>query len=423
MLSAPVELTRVQRRGSPSFKVAVAEMQGWRTSHEDAHHMASGDRWGSFWVLDGHGGDKASEFCAPELGKESSLELEKASQMPDDARIGEIFEGVDRRCREHLHECSDRSGSTVVGALIVKAPDGTYSVKICNCGDSRGLVIAPPVEDASAPAQLKVKRPSHLTEDPPAWPLIVTSIDHKPDYPTEESRIVAAGGDVKKEERGEGVARLDGVLAVSRGLGDFEYKQDEKLPASEQKVSCLPDIYEAHGLKEGSVCVLACDGLWDVFNDDEVVTKVREQLRERPTADLGVMCASLIKEALGRSSRDNITVMIIQMVDGSEWSVRSGRFNESDEMMYFDKILPLKADDNADIDQYKAFLKRCSFPERPVPCAVSGRWFGSMFQCPGTGNIYMSRHCQKRGWAKFKAGGKVAVDNARSHVVTKDEAS
>merc|ERR1712039_450315 len=159
---------------------------------------------------------------------------------------------------------------------------------------------------------------------------------------------------------------------------------------------------------EGSVCVLACDGLWDVYTDDEVASVVREQLKEQPNADLGVMCADLVHKALNRNSRDNITVMIIQMVDGSDWSARSGKFNESDEMMYFDKMVAIG--ENQELDKearehFVSFLKRCNFPENPVTCAVSGRWFCSMFQCPGTGNIYMSKHCQKKGWAKFKAGG------------------
>lgn len=63
--------------------------------------------------------------------------------------------------------------------------------------------------------------------------------------------------------------RLDGNLAVSRGLGDFEYKQEEGRPVAEQKVSCVPDIYEVVGLKAGSLVILCCDGVWDVMTGDE----------------------------------------------------------------------------------------------------------------------------------------------------------
>merc|ERR1719382_876119 len=99
MLSAPVKLTRLQRRGSAAFKVGVAEMQGWRTSHEDAHAMDCSDKLGSFWVLDGHGGDPAAIFCAPRLldtsqpGEDETLPSAKALQ---DAftRVDELFRNL-----------------------------------------------------------------------------------------------------------------------------------------------------------------------------------------------------------------------------------------------------------------------------------------------------------------------------------------
>ena len=36
--------------------------------------------------------------------------------------------------------------------------------------------------------------------------------------------------------------RVDGGLAVSRALGDFDYKQRSDLPPTKQKVSVEPDV-------------------------------------------------------------------------------------------------------------------------------------------------------------------------------------
>merc|ERR1712019_49594 len=115
--------------------------------------------------------------------------------------------------------------------------------------------------------------------------------DHKPDNAIEKARIEAAGGIVTQSYP----PRVDGILAVSRALGDFDFKRDVQRPPCEQKVSCTPDIYEASGLELSTLLILACDGIWDVMTSEAVAAFVRDRLRADPEVDLGAVAADLIR--------------------------------------------------------------------------------------------------------------------------------
>ena len=51
--------------------------------------------------------------------------------------------------------------------------------------------------------------------------VVALSEDHKPDNLPEKNRIEAAGGFVEE-------SRVNGSLALSRALGDFEYKMNKQ---------------------------------------------------------------------------------------------------------------------------------------------------------------------------------------------------
>jgi len=90
------------------------------------------------------------------------------------------------------------------------------------------------------------------------------SEDHKPDNPGELSRIKRSGGFVEE-------GRVNGMLALSRALGDFEYKSNSSLQPRDQAVSAFPDVRIEPIDTQTQFVILACDGIWDVKTSQESV--------------------------------------------------------------------------------------------------------------------------------------------------------
>ena len=145
------------------------------------------------------------------------------------------------------------------------------------------------------------------------------SYDHKPVNKTENSRIVAAGGFVE-------FGRVNGNLALSRALGDFEFKQNQNLPAEQQIVTADPDIISHTSTAEDEFLVIACDGIWDVLKNQEVVDFVRRCIAQRK--ELHEICELMMDKCLAPDSDwggvgcDNMTVMLVALLNGKtkeEW--------------------------------------------------------------------------------------------------------
>jgi len=161
--------------------------------------------------------------------------------------------------------------------------------------------------------------------------------------------------------------RVEGDLAVSRGLGDFRFKEeaavmkgvrgngdtfcgevgadDEEgggdndksmedgdgvetslsppnsptktalVPSSpgDQKVSSIPDIIvQTRSAAHDEFLVVACDGIWDVQTNLEGVRMVAE-LFEEGEQDMGLICEECLDICLRRGSKDNMTILVVKL--------------------------------------------------------------------------------------------------------------
>ena len=74
------------------------------------------------------------------------------------------------------------------------------------------------------------------------------------------------------------------------------------------RFSCLKQVTTI--TDDDQFLLLACDGLFDVFTEEEVVEFVKENLEE--TGDPQKCCEALTDDAINnRNSRDNVSVILI----------------------------------------------------------------------------------------------------------------
>ena len=69
----------------------------------------------------------------------------------------------------------------------------------------------------------------------------------------EKARICAAGGFVD-------FGRVNGNLALSRAIGDFEFKKSAELSPEQQIVTAFPDVISHTITDDDEFLVIACDG-------------------------------------------------------------------------------------------------------------------------------------------------------------------
>lgn len=180
---------------------------------------------------------------------------------------------VDERLVEVAKKSLNVAGTTALIAML----EGSKLI-VANVGDSRGVMC-----DNRGNA-------------------IPLSFDHKPQQMREKKRIKEAGGFVAFN----GVWRVAGILATSRALGDYPLK-DKKLIIAD------PDIL-TFDLKDHKpqFLILASDGLWDIFSNEDAVNFIKERLNE---SDYGAKSITL--QSYYKGSMDNITVIIINLKDNS----------------------------------------------------------------------------------------------------------
>ncbi|KAK2563508.1 putative protein phosphatase 2C T23F11.1 [Acropora cervicornis] len=138
-----------------------------------------------------------------------------------------------------------------------------------------------------------------------------------------DSRAIASKKGVVEQLSYDHKPSNDGNLALSRALGDFCFKKNDKKPAEEQIVTALPDVIQKDITPDHEFIVLACDGIWDVLSNQEVLDFVRTRIAQQ--MQLEQICEELLTRCLapdcqmGGLGCDNMTVIIVCFLQGGNY--------------------------------------------------------------------------------------------------------
>jgi serine/threonine protein phosphatase PrpC len=262
------------------MKIYSHSIQGKRPSNEDNHiHILNinGDNINLnpinfFAVFDGHGGKIVSKYLKEYLPSYFIKKTNKNIFSKTETSIkyfNKIYNAIQNKLMIKHPRAIQYSGSTA--CVCIEYKDKLKNkLWILNVGDSRII---------------KCNK-SNIA--------IQLSQDHKPNSPEERLRIEKLGGEIKFD--GSDWRIKD--LSLSRAFGDIDCTP---------YVTHLPEVYSYNIDKGDKFIILACDGLWDVLSNQDVVDFVNTLIINKFK---GNYSKELVEYAYKKGSLDNITSIV-----------------------------------------------------------------------------------------------------------------
>lgn len=222
-----------------------------------------------YGVFDGHAGDYVSKFLAENTERIVSNIIQQHPLLDmDDV----LFKSI-----QYMANALDPGKSVHTGSTCIIALRKEQKLYVANVGDCRAV----------------------MNNKEIALPI---TVDHKPGSLKEHSRIISQGGYVTHFPHD--VPRVNGMLAVSRSLGD-NYLHPF--------VRWEPEVSEVTIGASNHLLIIASDGLWDTMTNQDVIDVFWQRIQHekgRVSKSLLHECARTCAQmAQKKGSGDNITII------------------------------------------------------------------------------------------------------------------
>lgn len=247
---------------------------------KDSTVISETDDLSLFAVFDGHGGSKCVKYVTFSFKSILMIALQTTSSMEE--AFVKTFHLLDTT---FINSYQDRSGTTAVVVLINNT---TKDLWVAHAGDSRAI---------------------YGNRD-----LVFNlTIDHKGTLQSEIYRIQKVGGHIS-------YGRVNGCLAVTRAIGDSDYKEDQKniVIATPEVKKCKIIQYnnfdsdeQSDKKTQDSYILLASDGLFDVLSTIDIINYITKNVNQK---NKNTLSSQLVSESINMyNSRDNVSIILITL--------------------------------------------------------------------------------------------------------------
>ena len=140
--------------------------------------------------------------------------------------------------------------------------------------------------------------------------------EHQVIIESEKERVLKSGAIIKG-------FRINGMLNLTRALGDLKFKSNQNLKRHEQSVIAVPEITKIEYTDDIDFIIMGCDGVWDCVKRQMVCDFVDKEIRENPEKDLSEILKVIFDRCVSPVwgvvlGTDNMSCIVIQFLKGED---------------------------------------------------------------------------------------------------------
>ena len=137
--------------------------------------------------------------------------------------------------------------------------------------------------------------------------------EHQTILDSEKERVLNSGATINGY-------RINGMLNLTRAIGDLKFKSNVNLKRHEQSVIALPEITKIEDTEGIEFIIMGCDGVWDCVKRQLVCDFIDKEINENPGKNLSEILIKIFDRCVSPVwgvilGTDNMSCIIIQFLN------------------------------------------------------------------------------------------------------------